>query len=151
MDVNRNQIPRFAIQKTLVFNPNVSSVAFDKSMDYKISFAYANNRFITPWIKVFDPQGNQLDVLEITFSYMGNDIIDMKYKTKYIYSPNAIDNSMYIRYEWKEVVRNNTKNGLIVLMLFSFGTMIYITYSVIVHANNDYSMVNIERVTSHRD
>lgn len=139
------------MQKTLIFNPNVSSIAYDKSNDYKISFAYANNRFITPWIKVFDPQGNQLDVLEITFSYMGNDIIDMKYKTKYIYTPKAVDNSMYIRYEWKEVVRNNTKNGLIVLLLIAFGTMIYITYSVIVQSKDDYSMVNIQMTISHRD
>lgn len=48
-------------------------------------FSYANNRFVTPWITVFDISGNQLDVLDITFSYMGNDIVDMKYDTKCIF------------------------------------------------------------------
>lgn len=45
------------------------------------AFSVDGGRFITPWITVADGHGTYLQFIEFIFTYSGDEIIEMKWKT----------------------------------------------------------------------
>jgi len=134
-EIQARLCPRFRAHKTVTLPNPLNEEAFDISFDYKLSFSFADNNFITPWMTVWDgEQRRLLNSIEFIFIYSGNEIKEVKYDVDYNdgeHEGNILDH-IYISYVWEEFGEQDIELGLVSLLVGGFlSTAIVVAYIII--------------------
>jgi len=113
--------PRFGMDRTVKLHAMSSSKTYSAFEEFKISFAFDHENFLTSWITITDGKGHFLNYIEIDFIYAGDHIQSVKWQAVYYEDEHKGDRSDYvfIRYHWKELVESDAATGLNVLLIAS--------------------------------
>lgn len=117
--------PRFGMDHTVLINPssllgpfpgrNATDLA---SEPFKISFSFANDQHLIPWITVSDGRGQYLDLIRIVFSHTGGYLTGVRWTTEY-HPINAAHTppNIQMNYHWEEHRTVDIEGGLLFLFI----------------------------------
>eukprot|EP01006_Ploeotia_vitrea_P011637 TRINITY_DN30934_c0_g2_i1.p2 TRINITY_DN30934_c0_g2~~TRINITY_DN30934_c0_g2_i1.p2 ORF type:complete len:202 (-),score=69.10 TRINITY_DN30934_c0_g2_i1:120-701(-) len=111
--------PRFAIDRTIKYNPVDSTKKYKSDQEYKIQLSVDDDRFLTSWISVNSGHGDYLRHLELELIYSGPNIINVKWHVDYHGRDLHGDRPdyIYVQYHWSEYSEIDSSFGLSFLLI----------------------------------
>lgn len=115
--------PRFGVDHTVLLSANTLLAPFSganatqlEAEPLKISFSFANDQHLIPWVTVSDGTGQFLGLIRIVFSHTGGYLTGLRWTTEYI-PMEASPPSIRMSYHWEENVKVNSEGGLLFLFI----------------------------------
>lgn len=132
--------PLYAKKRAVTLRPiPKDSEIWTSKYPYKISFSFADDQLLTPWITVTDGTGQLLRSIYFTFIYSGVHITQVKYVTEYKDVTGLIGGDkdediaipeVVLRYRWEEEQTISPESGFSLLLILSFTTSIVFIITV---------------------
>lgn len=82
--VLHNDAPHFGLDQTVRLHTASQARDYQHDKQFKMSFSFDNEQLITPWITVNNGLGVYLHVLQFTFVYSSDRIVDLKWEAEYV-------------------------------------------------------------------
>ena len=102
------------------------NVKVNPEEDVKISFTFANNKLLIPWLSVFDAKKRRsLEKLEVTFEHDQYDILEVRYNRVYGREIQRLDAShpsvvgFVMVYQWVHADETDFSSGIFEMFLMS--------------------------------
>jgi len=143
-DVFGKYCPRFGMGRAVYVPIYAHGQALVTEDEVKMAFAFDGEKFITPYLLINDGQGNVLEHIEFTFTYNGDDLIDVRWKTHYSSEDEEDEEKnrllrkdrtkVRIRYQWEHFAETDINGGLGSFLFIGFiaglSMMIYVILDI---------------------
>lgn len=112
--------------KSKDFHWKAKNVKVNPEADVKISFTFANNKVLIPWLSVFDAKKRRsLERLEVTFEHDQYDVLEVRYNRVYGREIQRLDAShpsvvgFEMVYQWVQADDTDFSSGIFEMFLMS--------------------------------
>eukprot|EP00462_Mataza_sp_D1_P000770 CAMPEP_0175088740 /NCGR_PEP_ID=MMETSP0086_2-20121207/410_1 /TAXON_ID=136419 /ORGANISM="Unknown Unknown, Strain D1" /LENGTH=144 /DNA_ID=CAMNT_0016361195 /DNA_START=115 /DNA_END=549 /DNA_ORIENTATION=- len=127
--------PRFGMPHMVTLNPILDAKNYDSSDEFKISFSFAKDRFLIPWITVTDGKGHYLNFVSFTFVYSGDYIRKVKWDAEYHTDSTGVQpEHVYLHYNWEEFSEMDTNSSLVFLVVIGFSAAV-VAFGVVLYGD----------------
>jgi hypothetical protein len=147
--------PHFEWKKTIYLNffsekLNLTDEEKIWQEEFKFSFSFDNERFITPYFLITDGKGAYLEKLEIIFIYLNGEIKDLEWNTHY----NSDDKELLskklpkyleITFSWKKLYERDEKLAMLIIIILHIMIGFSIIFYIIVHSKNELFNFYLEK------
>eukprot|EP00824_Muranothrix_gubernata_P015238 TRINITY_DN3163_c0_g1_i1.p1 TRINITY_DN3163_c0_g1~~TRINITY_DN3163_c0_g1_i1.p1 ORF type:complete len:303 (+),score=49.42 TRINITY_DN3163_c0_g1_i1:74-982(+) len=155
-DVLGKHCPRFATDRHVTL-PALAAQELKEHEDFKVSFSFASDRFVTPWLTVVDSTGRSLNFIQFTFFYSGNELKDVKWFLDYNDDEEhqgKKPKEVFLYYNWKEVVERDSRTGMNTLflsgLLLTMGLVAWVLFDGLGRRETTYDSSSFATFASHR-